>query len=321
MRTPEASVVAAGVAGQVALLGLSGRTLTIRSSDVIAVEEGVPNTRDPVYTGARSKIFWNAGSAIIRDTAANVLTAINAAASPAVDRIFKFGKALDCDSGVATDVWDGADGVTSTDIWVPPTVARTHDLVSSSANDAAAGTGLRTVQVFGLTSFSTDEVSEIVTMNGVSNVATANSYVIIHRMIGLTWGATGSNEGIVTATAQTDATITAGIQIGNNQTLMAIFGVPSTQVLGVTGEDVSILSGGPAANADMALLVNETPDVSPSGGFVIKNAYRAATDDPWNQIHDPAILIPGPAIIKMQVVSDTNNTQVTACFNAVLRAA
>ncbi len=158
-------------------------------------------------------------------------------------------------------------------------------------------------------------------MNGVSNVATANAYVIIYRLIGLTWGATGSNEGIITATAQTDATITAAVQVGNNQTLMAIFGVPSTKILEVTAEDVSILSGGPGANADTFLLVNETPEVYPSGGFVVKNSYRAATTDSWNQTHVPGILFPGPAIIKMQVISDTNNTQVTACFNAVLTAA
>ena len=77
--------------------------------------------------------------------------------------VFKFGQALDCDSGVPTDVWDGADGTTSTDLWVPPTTARLHDLVSSSASDDnAAGVGMRQVQVFGLTSWSTEEVSEVV---------------------------------------------------------------------------------------------------------------------------------------------------------------
>ena len=321
MRTPEVSAVAVGVAGQVALVTLSGRTLTIRASDVIAVEEDVPDPRHPIYQGVRSRIFWDAGSAIIRDTAANVLTALNAAASPQVDRVFKFGKALDCDSGIVTDIWDGADGVTSTDIWVPPTTARIHDLASTSANDTAAGTGLRTIEVSGLTSWTTDEVSEIVTMNGVGNVATVNAYVIIHRMKALTWGATGSNEGIISATAQVDGTITALVQVGNNQSLMAIYGVSSTKILELAREDISILSAGPGANADVFFLVNETPDVSPSGGFLMKNTHRVAAADAWHQDHSPRVLFPGPALIKMQAMSDTNNAQITASFNAVLEAA
>jgi hypothetical protein len=47
--------------------------------------------------------------------------------------INKFGFALDADSGVPTDIWDGADGTTSTDVWEPPTQARTHDIASTSA--------------------------------------------------------------------------------------------------------------------------------------------------------------------------------------------
>lgn len=320
MRTPEVSEVAPGIAGQVALTALDSRTLTIRAADVLAVKEGIPDPRDPVYTGDRCTIYWASGAEVIRDTAANVISSINAAASPEIDPLFKFGKTLDADSGVATDIWDGADGVTSTDIWAAPTNARTHNIRSGSANDTAAGSGLRTLQISGLTSWTADEVSETVTMNGVGNVATANQYVIIHRMKGLTWGATGSNEGIILAEAQTDLTITAAIQIGNNQTLMAIYGVPSTKVLKQTGLYLSIL-GSAVASADISVYVNETPDVSPSGGFLVKDTFKIDPADSWRANYDPAIPYAGPALIKLQALATANNTQITGSFNAKLEAA
>ena len=64
-------------------------------------------------------------------------------------KINKFGCGPDCDSGIATDVWDGADGATSTDIWVAPTQARVHDIVSTQAADdgSPVGTGMRTVRI------------------------------------------------------------------------------------------------------------------------------------------------------------------------------
>ena len=92
------------------------------------------------------------------------------------DHINKFGEALDADLSVDTDIWDGADGTTSTDVWVAPTTARTHDITSTSANDDGEGTpltGARTVEVYGLTAWNTAEVSETVTLNGTANVATA----------------------------------------------------------------------------------------------------------------------------------------------------
>jgi len=302
----------------------TNQTITIRARDIVAVEQLPEGKAYPADSGPVSRVYLSTAQEIrVRASRVAILAAI-AALDGNDGRVFKFGKTTDADSGALTDVWDGADAAgTGPKVWVPPTTARTHDLTSSSAldNGVVPNTGLRTVRVTGLTSWTADEVSEVVTLNGVANVATVNQYVIIHRMEGLTWGAGGANAGIITATAQTDGTLTAAIQTGNNQTLMAIYGVPSTQVLMHASCHVSMLAAGIGNNADMSFLVNETPDVDPAGGFLVKNTYRVASDDAWHQIYDPKVPYPGPALIKMQVVSDTNNSQITGSFNAALEAA
>jgi len=134
--------------------------------------------------------------------------------------MLKFGRHSDVDTGAAEDIWDGNSA------WTPPTTARVHNIASSSANDTAAGTGARTITVIGLNG-SFVVTTENITLNGISNVPTVNSYVIIYRMFVLTAGSGGTNAGNITATAQTDATLTAQISTGLNQTLMAIYQIPA----------------------------------------------------------------------------------------------
>ena len=225
-------------------------------------------------------------------------------------KVNKFGKATDCDSGIPTDVWDGADGATSTDIWIAPTQARTHLIASTSGNDAAAGTGMQTMQVYGLADWDSAETSEIVSVGD-----TTAAYVIIHRIKGLTFGTTGSNEGIITATATTDATITAAIQIGVGQTLMIIYGVPSTQTLQIKKVSSGILRAVTAVTADLTLFAKENADQA-TAGFIVKEEYILTSSVPVEEAYDPPKSFTGPCIVKLQVITGSNNSQVTGSFDA-----
>ena len=137
----------------------------------------------------------------------------------------KFGRNPDIDTGTdPEDIWDAGG------IWVAPTTARTHQITSSDVNDTSAGAGARTIRIFGLdSSFALQQ--EDLTLNGTSNVGTASTYAMIYRKLILTAGATGSNEGIITATADTDGTVTAQINIGNNQKGMAIYQIPAAKTV------------------------------------------------------------------------------------------
>jgi hypothetical protein len=71
------------------------------------------------------------------------------------------------------------------------------------------------------------ESEEFVVNNGLSNVATAQSYAIIYRMRVFNIGSSDEAVGTITATAASSATISAQIVNGNNQTLMAVYRIPS----------------------------------------------------------------------------------------------
>lgn len=231
----------------------------------------------------------------------------------------KFGHAPDCDSGEATDIWDGADGLTGTDIWVAPTAARIHAIVSSSAedDDAADGDGMRTIMIFGLTSWAdTEETVETVALDGATPVNTANSYVIIYRMMGMTFGASATNEGIIKATAAVDSTVTAVVQIGVGQTLMAILGIPAQKLFTIYHIGTDMLAN---ASADaLGRLIAETGVDSATSGERTQREWNFRRDSRYDVTIRPPLTIAGPAIIKLQVVTDTVNVACTGTFDGIM---
>ena len=236
-----------------------------------------------------------------------------------VTSVNKFGRCTDADLNDPTDVWDGANATDDIKIWVAPTEARIHDIASTSANDTSAGTGARTLRVYGLTDWDTAEVYEDVTLNGTSNVATTNSYVIIHRMKVMTYGSSGPNVGKITATAQTDATVTAQINVGEGQTQMAIYGVSSTQTAYVTQYYASALKATSSAAVNMTLYVNSIPDQELTG-FLCKHTKGLQTTGGSNLTHEfkPYAKFNGPCILKLQGESTANNGDLSGGFDLIL---
>jgi len=263
------------------------------------------------------------GSTHLQPTSANIDFSIQVARGlvPGFYKVNKFGEAIDCNADAATDVWDGADGSTSTDVWVPPNAARTHAIVSTSTDDDnTSGTGMRTVKVYGLTSWDTKETSEIVILDGTDAVDTANDYVIIHRMHGVTWGTGGQNAGIIKATAATDSTITAAILATQNQTQMIIYGIPSTQTLYIKSMHASLVKDtGASAKADGELLVMPNADDNAAANTAWVNKENFLFEEglpPWSHYYDPVKTVAGPAIIKIQVTADTIASKAIASFDA-----
>lgn len=230
----------------------------------------------------------------------------------------KFGRNPDIDTGTdPEDIWDAGG------IWIAPTTARTHQLASTSINDDTDGggtnAGARTIRIFGLgSSFALQQ--EDLTLDGTTNVATASTYTMIYRLQILTAGATGSNEGVITATADTDGTVTAQINIGNNQTGMAIYQIPAGKKGFLVNFYGSLAdSGGQGANVDIQLLVQ------PTGGVFNVKQFHGLTNSGaahFNHIFPvpfPANGLDAKDTIKMQAkTTSANDAVVSAGFDIIL---
>jgi len=179
------------------------------------------------------------------------------------------------DVDAAEDIWtQGGD-------FVPPTTARVHNLVSSSAADDDGSTGANTVTVSGIGS-SGNELTELVTMDGTSNVATTNSYTMINSLTVATSGTGLVNAGLITATAVTDATVTCAIPAGHGRSMQAVYQVPRGTTMHMDSWAVSAGTINGSTSECTAILMEK-----PSGGswnaiariVVPANNMQAVTED------------------------------------------
>ena len=244
---------------------------------------------------------------------------------PGVTAENKYGRTTNADSGVMTDIHDGADVAGGSNvIWDAPLAARIHQVVSSSTDDDGdpAGVGARTLRVTYLPDWNTVETTVDLTMNGTANVATP-ACVIIHRMEVLTFGATNVNVGVIKATADTDGTITEQILAGAGQTQMAIYGVSSLQTFYMTEYYGSILKAtGGAAIADIIILYNPRADqfLAAAAPFIIK--HTIGLESVGSSMIEETFLPPkkflGPCIIKLQTNTNKADVDISAGFDGYL---
>lgn len=235
----------------------------------------------------------------------------------------KFGRSTKVDNGDKTDVWDGAQATQDQKIYIAPTQARAHTIVSTHIGDTNTdGAGAKQVEVSGLVDWQTAEVSEITLMDGTTPVALDNDYVFINRAEVVKKGGMSSNIGVITIVAAVEGTISAQINAGIGQTGMAIMAIARGETAYIPRPYANFNKAtGAAAACDLSLLVNSEPDVQELT-FVTKHTWGLMT------VGTSAFLIPyglpkkfvGPAIIKIQAIGDADNLDVSAGFDALVEA-
>lgn len=111
----------------------------------------------------------------------------------------------DVDSAAEEDIW--FQGGTLSYL----TSAETMSIVSDDLNDDNGNTGLWTGVILGLDD-NLDEVQEVFTMDGLTPYVTTQAFLRVHKMVGLTAGSSGWNEGTITATATTAGTVQCAME-------------------------------------------------------------------------------------------------------------
>ena len=229
-----------------------------------------------------------------------------------VNPVTKFGR----NSAVGTteeDIWSGGG------VWVAPTLARAHQISSTSPNDTAGGSGARTLLIRGLLDWDTKEISEVVTMNGTTNVPT-NDYVMINQLLVLTKGPASVNVGIITAVADVDGTVSAQINPDEGTAQMVIFGVPSVQTAYFKNYFVSFArSNSSFGSLNVRALLNFEPEIELTN-FVVGHRNTLSSDGSTkvDYTFDPPVDFAGPFILKIAAQCNSMACDVSSGFGVVL---
>lgn len=182
--------------------------------------------------------------------------------------LHKFGFNPDVDDSLET-VW--AEG----GLYSYLSAATVLKVSSSSTADTSAGTGARTVQLYGLDA-DYNEINETVTLNGQTAVNTTNSFLRINRMVVRTAGTGGTNAGVIyagtgTVTTGVPANKYATIAIGDGQSLMALWTVPAGFTLYVYQTDVTVATTQNNKYATISLVARPLGEV-----FQVKDRFVKA---------------------------------------------
>ena len=223
----------------------------------------------------------------------------------------KSGRNPDIDTGsVPEDIW------TAGGVHQQLTTAQRIAFSSTSPLDTAAGTGMRSVIIFGLQSWSSLETFEIVELAGGSNAFTVESYVFVNRVFGVTWGTTnGVNAGDVKAEGETDGTTQALIRAGDNTALQSIYGFPAQIFCAVVNFYAVLNRQSSAGSADVRLLVKARADQSDASYVIGQHIGLANQGGPWDHELGPYAVLRGPGIVKVQAVEvSNNNTDISSGF-------
>lgn len=188
-----------------------------------------------------------------------------------------------------------------------------RSIASASANDAAAGTGARTVKLTYYTAAFAGPYTETLTLNGTTGVNTvATNICYIEKIEVLTAGSGGSNAGIITLySAINKGGVAIGtIAVGDNRTFWAHHYVPTGKVLHITSQCVghngtTAGSGGLFVLRAQALGVSGAVDV-PLSDFV--RLYGQSSTVTRN--YGTALKLAGPARLTAWVSPEGASTVV-----------
>lgn len=219
--------------------------------------------------------------------------------------VHKFGANPDIDTAAAEDIWDGGGDYP----W--PSAAAETTIQSSSANDAAEGTGARTVQVYGLdTNFL--EIDEVVTLNGTTAVTLTKAYRRVHRARVLTAGSGGVNAGAITV--QHGATVITRISTGMGQTLMAIYTVPADYTQALMLAWYATLEDTQASKGRVALMTREF-----GGAWQTKELVGVSDSAGWDYVFTIPQRYPAKTDIRIRALAvSSNDSQISAGFDLLL---
>ena len=210
--------------------------------------------------------------------------AVGAGLVSGMTRAAVLGHATNLTTATVYDLYENASSVP---LYPWLTSASTLQVSSSSANDTAAGSGTRTVRIIGLDA-NYSSVTEVVTMNGVTPVVTANSFLRVNTFVAVAPSAspTATNAGDITLQKSGGGNILAIMRVGSNFGNSANFTVPAGSTALVNSLGFSVTGAVAAKAGEVALAHNGT------GAMVVGARFSIGSGIPYQHEISEGVFLP-----------------------------
>lgn len=227
---------------------------------------------------------------------------------------FRFGWA----NAIGTTPQTIASCVTAGNTYAYPTVAAVMKVSSASANDTAAGTGVRTLLVAGLDA-NYNPISETITMNGQTAVNTTNSYLRITYTEILSVGSGAAQAGNIyigtgTVTAGVPATIYWQSDTTYNNWGFAGYTVPAGYTAYVTSFTITTQ----AASANLLVSAAMVEREYTTGIAEIQSTIRTVAGNSFDRHFDYPYVIEEKNDVELRAWAPSGTVNVTGEIQFVL---
>lgn len=264
--------------------------------------------KQPLTSALNSLIQLDADAMVVRTLDTEALLAAGYISGISV--VNKFGRNLDVDTGtVPEDIWGGGGVYTG----FPDSALETISVSSDSASDTSNGTGARTVRLTGL---DTDYniVSADVTLNGITPVATTQTFRRVHTAQVLTAGSGGVNVGIITFNhTTTTANVFLQMMPGRNQTNNSAYTIPAGKTGFIRRIFASTLSTSAGA-ADCAIWTRAF-----GGVYRQRRPFSVSNTTNWiDDIYAGIAFTEKSDIILRCISASANNMNIAAGYDMIL---
>ncbi len=233
--------------------------------------------------------------------------------APTLYYVDKTGRNTDVDAASAPeDIWNGGGLYTGFNA----TNAETVTVVSSSAVDAAVGTGLRTITLIGQGAGGVLQ-TETVALNGTIPVTSTRTWLRLNRAQATTAGSGGVNAGAITiAQSVSTANVFAVVPAGFGQTQTACYSVYTEYTALVTDVQIACYNNtATPQEVTCALMTRE----SGTGAWRARATFVVSNTNPVRQTYIGGLRLPAGADVTVRALTATgDNLTVVARFELFL---
>lgn len=193
------------------------------------------------------------------------------------------------------------------------------ELVSADAADTSAGTGARTVRIVGLAGDDWEQVSETVTLNGTTAVATVRTdWKRIDRAVVVTAGSGQTNAGKITVQVAGGGDVFCALEAETSGTQLCVLTIPGDRKGAILGISLTLLSTANATECEVGLFTRDNSVADAPFRLRSSIGLRGAGTTTFQEVFDLPIIVNPKTDIELRVLRvDSNNVSIAAVFEVI----